>query len=424
LLFAASCKKEDDYTAPVINIISPEYDETTEVPGNMHVVVRIISERALQNVRISVDDQNIQPIYEPKSFSPEEKVVELDFNYFLGSVPPGKEKPFYLHVSVDDGTEINHEYQRVKLANTIPQQVIGYYLYTRPSIGKTRIDYYDFAKEWIPVDEVNGEYVDGASYSKESICYVATSNQSVINAYRLEEEDLFFLKWQHFPELPFAEITDLYVTDDLLYAGTGNGIIDGLDPQTGTKKLSTDIAQDSVPGRIGASPFHIVGDFYSRKDNVNAIQSFFQASGVFIQRRGIYYSVIDFYPYSDGDSFYLFGTTPTIGLFARYHVPTNMTFQLDEFNTGAITHSCRVSENEYIFAAGSGLHKYIADEAKLTSLINLDENIVDMVFDDSGRNLYLALANEVRIYTYPDMVLVNNYLSEYPIKGLRIRFYY
>lgn len=423
-LFTGSCKKEEPYSAPVVNIISPELHETIGLPGVMHVQVRVSSTRVLTSIKISVDDENIQPLFEPKFFYPEDKTAEIDHNMPLGLISPDKNEPFYLHVSVNDGVETNHYYQNIKLLNTTPQQVIGIYLMTRPSINKTRIEYYNLTLNKQLIDEISGEYLDAEEFSRDNLFYVATSKPSSVIAYQFDEEDQPWFKWQHFPELPYAEITDLHMYENTLFAGSANGTIDGLNHLTGIKKISTDIAQDSVPRKVGVSLNYIIGDFYSRKNNVNALQSFYHITGYFIQRNWIYYSVVDFYPLSDEDSFYLFGATPVNGLFARYHIPTNTTFQLVELNKGVITHTRQVSKNEYIICTGNEIHRFKAAEVDLTTLTSLTDSIADITYDRVNKNLYVALADEFRVYSYPSMDLQKTVSSDFPIKGIRLRYNY
>ena len=93
LLFASSCNKDEPYTSPVINILTPQPYETIELPGAMQVQLRVVSNYELKYVKVSVDDANIQPIFEPSFFYPEARIAELDFSMNLGQVPPGKTKP-------------------------------------------------------------------------------------------------------------------------------------------------------------------------------------------------------------------------------------------------------------------------------------------------------------------------------------------
>jgi hypothetical protein len=424
MLTTGSCKKEEPYSAPTVQIISPEPYQTIHLPAFMHLQLNVASGLDLKYIKVGVDDENIQPLFEPKFFYPEGKTAEIDDEMFLGSIPPEKSGPFYLHISVDDHIETNHFYQQIQLSNTIPQQVIGLYLMTRPTINRTRIDYYNLTLNKQLIDEIKGEYLDAEEYSRESLFYVATSNQSSIIAYQFDDEQQPGFKWQHFPELPYAEITDLYMFENTLFAGSANGTIDGLNHLTGIKTLSTDIAMDSIPKKIGVSQNHIIGDFHSRKNYTNAFQSFYYNTGYFIKRKDIYYSVVDFYPYSDGDSFYFFGTTPVNGLFGRYHIPTNSTFQMEEFDKGVITHTCQVSESEYVLCTGKDIYQFNVDNGKLIQLKALSDTATDLTIDKVTKNVYVALPDKLQVYSYPSMELLNAISSDIPIKGIRLRYVY
>jgi hypothetical protein len=423
-LLIYGCKKEEPYNEPLVNVLEPAPYQTIEVPGTLAVKIRIVSERTIESVRISVDDHSITAIYPPEYFSPAVKEVEIDENLPLGVLPEDKSKPFYFHVAVDDGIETNHHYVEVILKNTLVKKVIGYYLLSRPSINKTRVEYLTIDAEMQLIDEINGEYVDAASYSGDAMVYVATENQAAIRAYQFDEEEVPEAKWEHFPALPFPEITDLYLFNNLLYAGTGNSTIDGFDHLTGVKKSSTDIALDSVPQRIGVSTNHIIGDFYSRKEFSNALQSFFFETGYFIQRKGMYYRVIDFYPAADGDSFYHFGTSPAYGFFSRYHIPTNSLFERKEFSEGPFTHSAWISESEYLVASPDKLYRYRFDIGKLQLLASFPDTIRDLIYDDYGKHIYVVLNDRVHIFNDNTMEETNTISSTKPLHALRLRYNY
>lgn len=424
ILLQAGCRKEEPVAEPLVNILSPLPYQTVHLPGILSFEVRVVSKKEIEYVRISVDDRQLQHLFKPQFYYPGEQTVEIEDGIGLGLLPAGSQGPFYFHVAVHDGTSTHHQYTEIDLVNTVSQQVIGFYLLSRPGVNRTQVEYYDLDFSSLLIDEITGDFIDAGVYDQERCLYVTTANQSVLSAYQFDEEGQPGLKWQHFPELPYAEINDLYLDQNMLFAASANGTIDGFDLLTGVKKVSTDIAMDSLPLRIGASAKHIIGDFYSRKAYKNALQSFHRETGYFIGRMDIYFSVLDFYAAADEDSFYLFGNTPSNGLFARYHVPTNATFQLVEFTAGVITGSERLSQNEYIVCTSDQIYRFTIEDGQLTLLKDLPATALDIALDGLTDRLYIVYDQSIVIYAYPSMVILEQHDTDHPLKALRLRRLY
>jgi hypothetical protein len=412
------------YTKPQVNIILPKPYQTIETPGTVKVQFRVYSGNALSYIRVSLDDQDLQPMLEPAIFYPDGNTAEIDYNMQLGVVNPDPSAAYYLHIVVNDHVETNNYFQEVTLYNGLTQQVTGFYLMSSPAIQTTRIAYFDTNFEELLVAEVSGDFRDAAVISHEHMIFLATAEPSAIYAYRIDDEGEPALVWQRFPELPFPAFTDLQLFNNVLYSGTANGTIDGFNYLSGAKVFSTAIAFDSVPAKIGVSDDFVIGDFHPRSFGNNAIQSFFQSTGYFVQRRAVFYSVQDFYPLRDGNTFQFFGNTQANGLFAAFHVPGNTVSQLVEFPEGAITQSSRFSENEFIVSTGYDIYRFVTSEKQLEPLLSITDSITDMATDQAERNIYITTDSTLKVFAYPDMELLINYKSEIPVTGVRLRYAY
>lgn len=420
LFLAESCKKDEPYQKPVVRIISPVVNEIVNTPGNMGVKLSVDSRNMIKYIRVNIDNDQQVPLFTPMFLYPDSTSALIDEEMFLGSLQHNETEPFYLHIAVDDGVNLNHYYQPIRV-NPADMQYRGFYMITRPSVNRTEVKYYNTTLQYFSFAMIDGEYIDSEISANNDMLYVATHIPARLTAFEFEDQ---YLKWTKEPEMPYPEYIDLYYDVNFLFSATGSGRIVKYRALSGNQQAITTQLKDSVAMKICADGEYIIGDFKARTGPGKSWVVFYQETGIPFQKYQAGNSVVDFYPVSEGDGFYVFGNTGEHGEFVKYQVTGNYISARININYGLIGHTCRIDEQTFLISIGRDIYRFSTIVQYPFKLLVLSEDIVDMKYDPADDQLFVASGDDVKLYAYPGMQFLSSIPSQNPVKAINLRYGY
>ena len=415
-----SCNKSGSYSPPVINILAPAENEAVQLPGFVEVQVSVAGEQTLKYVRISIDNDQLTPMFTSKFFYPDSNLVVINYDFQLDQIPHGQSGPFYLHIAVDDGIEINHEYRKVKL-NNADMVYKGFYLFSQPMPNRIQIDYYDTDARNQYFEMLDGDYVDSDVSAKQDMVYISTNKPSALFAFEFNDQNL---QWAKEPLNPYPEYTDLLHEGSNLYSATGNGQISNLSDVSGFVKVITPVLPDSVPAKIGVCEDFFIGDFWVRNKPARSWVIFYKVTGQIFHRNSSDIQVIDFYAIGRSNGFSVLGNKDAKGIYLKYLIEEQSTSDSFVFTDGEISNTYKMNENEFLVAIDRHLYVFNVADKSTKVIHEFSSEIVAINFDSINSNLFVALENTLEIFAYPSMIELNAIHTQHPIKGLELRFAY
>ena len=422
LVFIApiSCNKTVTYSPPTIDIVSPLENSFFQLPGFIEVQVYVASNHKLSYVRISLDNEQLTPISTSKFFYPDSNLVVINYDFQLDQIPHGQSGPFYLHIAVDDGIEINHEFREVKL-NNADMVYKGFYLFSQPMPNRIQIDYYDTDARNQYFEMLDGDYVDSDVSAKQDMVYISTNKPSALFAFEFNDQNL---QWAKEPLNPYPEFLDLLHAGSSLYSATGNGQVSNLSDVSGFVKVITPVLPDSVPAKIGVCEDFFIGDFWVRNKPGRSWVVFYKITGQIFHRHSSDIQVIDFYPIGQSNGFSVLGNKDAKGIYLKYLVEEKLISDSFVFADGEISNTYKMNENEFLVAIDRHLYVFNVTDKSTKVIHEFSSEIVAINFDPINNNLFVVLENTLEIFSYPSMIELNAIHTQHSIKGLELRFAY
>jgi len=416
----SGCRKAEKYLPPDVEILSPPEYASFNLPASIRVRVSIKSHYPINYIRISVNNADLIPLSGQKFIYPATADTTIDYQMAVEFLPAGEDGPFTIHIVVDDGKKLTSVFRTIRFVNA-PLRLRGFYLVTRTGINETRIDYYDSSFSVHPFANLNGDFTDACFSETNDLLFVATNIPSRLSAFQFENADL---KWENVPEQPYPEYNDLVCTDNSLYAAMDNERIAVLSQSTGKQKLSTPVMPDTVPEHVTVSDDYFIGDFGLRTPGQRVWMTFYKTTGSVYKRFSTDIKVVDFYPFTDGSGFYLFGNRGEHGFFGFYYPVGNFMSGETDLQQDVLSKTVRINEHLFLLVSGKTLFRFDAVNKIPVMLKEFDEDIVDMAFDGIENNIFVAMENRVDILSYPGLQLKKAIAVTAPVKAITLRYYH
>lgn len=384
----------------------------------MLVELKVNAQHEIKFIRTNIENSNYVPIFTPGFYYPENGDVEIAFTIDMDNISENDSPPFYLHIAVDDGIKLTHEYLEINLINA-PLKYLGLNLITYSD--QTRVVLYDSLHVEIKTINLNGTYVNSDISTADQLFFLTTAAPAKLYAFDQKELEL---KWFNVPEMPFPYYTDLYEDGNYLFAGFGNERIAAFDGISGIQKIGTQILVDSIPIKIGASNSYFVGYFEKRTSEKKAMVSFYLASGATYKKLETYISVVDFYPADESDVLSVFGNKNDKGILTSFSIDENMFGDMIEISEGLITNSCFIDQNLFLISIENRVYEIVHNTNYIDLKFELPDDLIDIQYDPVNRIVYAAQSDGIYLYRYPDYANLGFISSEDPVKAIRLYYGY
>ncbi len=417
LLTVLSCNKDEALSPPVIEILAPLPGERFTLPDTITVKFSVRSERNLRLVKVSVENNNQVPFTSPVYLYPDAGVFDFEVQMELEQVPKGQEKNVYLRVKVDNNGAESSEFMQLQVENPVLQS-LGFYLIGRHGPGETRVQYYDTTDQASDFLNLSGEFNDAVFSVDKDMLFISTRNPDKLQAFTHQSSQSV---WEFQGQMPFTQLYDLALSDNIVYTGTGNGQVIGFLADNGNEQFVSPLVFDSVPGQIGVFSDYLMSAYTSLIGPEKAWMIFYKQTAAVVRRHTSPLSVHAFYPSQVKNQALVFGNINTLGVIQFYDVENDNVLLSLNFTTGIIGASCPMEDGLYLIAVGKKIWLFNELEQNVKLLLKVQEEVFDLQYDMASSLIYVLQNQQVSVYDAGGDTLITELQTEYPVKALRLR---
>ncbi len=334
------------------------------------------------------------PLSEQLSVLPNQKDFSIDTSLFV-EIPSSKLliPPYYISILLNDDSDIYRKYHKVNLVS-YPIEFEGYILITQPSENEIEIQRYSSKK----INTVNKKLFGNYSLSVvDNINNMCIINESKTNkTYALSTNDLD-IKWQLDAQLPYPEIHQMNVDNNLIYISSDIGRLFGVLSSDGTTKFITDVMPDTIPINIGISDDYIINDYSLRNPGSNGWQSYYRTTGEKLSRyshnfetKGIFTENNQAIIFCNGDPSFIF----------YFDIMQNKIISEIELHNTKFDRIFKISEWEYGFSYGNKIFIVNIKNSSLRLLHELSSPVIDIKYEHLSQRIIVASGNYIHSLSY------------------------
>ncbi|MFH2142101.1 MAG: hypothetical protein ABIJ97_06750 [Bacteroidota bacterium] len=401
IFFCLSCKKNKDITPPEIIISLPVNDQLISAIDTFQIEGNISDNKQLLSISVVLLDYNQKQVSDIHYIEPTENPFKLETQFIINNIYLETET-YFLQITADDGINLSKKFIELNLTE-IQKELISIYTFCQSSTNQ--ITAFEVNKSGIISqvlmldDDFNDAVVN--SYSKQiSVQY----KSGVINTYSIDDYNLV---WQindyHLSQLEFQG--KLNVIQEFTYASNSLGKITAYDNNGSIRKVATSGSENHFPSKfIHHYDYLFVSD--KPKSSISEkIEKLNFTTGFYSDSQELDFNLVDIHAY-DNDHVMLCGNKNNVAKICTYSANYNIIYQLNNFPDDEYLCSEKISESDYIFAIGSTTCMYNSTNNILSEIPSI--NNVDMIkYDETEKFIYFIDSNVVRIYSYPQINLIN-----------------
>lgn len=416
--YFAACDKTIELNEPFVELINPAENSQVEVPDTLKILFRIESDRPVASVAVSIVNKNYTSISGINTIVEPELEKELQITKLVRDQQKLDEAPYYIKIAVNDGIEIWNSYFKIQMTKK-PKVYKGFYLFSRPGIHHTDIDFYDRNLNETAFIQSSGEYVGSDISWFFNRIYILTSLPHKLHAYAINEA---LSVWDADPQFPNPGFTDIQLDEENIYAAMQNGQVTGYSQLSGQQKVITELPTDTFPERICVLKDYIVGDFLARIGGNKMLMTFFKKTGVRKQRYPLDFEPVSMLGVPEPNAILLVGNTNDKGKVAWYNATLNIFEFSQQFNEGQIHAVCETTAENILLAIGNSLYLYNYKFKILSFISTLEEKPGQIYYEKQTKQLVLMFDKSLVFLSYPGLSELARLEHEQTLKGLK--FYY
>ncbi len=408
------CQKDTSDQIPVISIQRPYPNQAFGSPDSIKVKATITDDRQILSIRVSLTNENFHSIQLPVFVYPGTTEYELNLTYYIDD-KIDVSGSYYIQVRAEDGVNFKNAYQPVVITAP-PREFEKALVITRPGYGK--VELYELPATGDPVSRFifDGDYTGGAINSSGGQLFIAGKNQLNLLAFDLKNNTI---DWTIDP-IPMEPMhnEDCLFFDEYLFATYYTDYIYGY-YSYGSVVFDAGVAETESPRKIWRKDNYVLADFQRTNNGQPFIKTMFTLTGQEKQRILTNFSVAGFH-HLEGYKLTITANAGSKGMIYRYDIESNGLSFLQELS-GNIHSSVEVDNGRILISCDEGLKLFYPQQNILTTL---EENLIakKMSYDDINQLLYTIADNEVRIYSWPQMVNQKTFPFSDTILDLHLQF--
>lgn len=415
-----SCHKSEKINSPKVDMISPVENSMIQIPDTLEIRCKIQSERAIESVSVSIVNANYISIFGTNTVNTSQVDQEIKTTMIFRSLQNLDEAPYYILISVRDGTSKWNSYFPIKLTMK-PLNYKGFYLFSRNGINDTRIDFYDPQLNNTSFIESAGDYLDSEISGFFKKVYLITEVPLKLKAFSIDEKQL---DWEAGPQFPNPGFTDIQIDEDRIYIGMENGQIVGYSQLNGQQKLITQMLTDSIPKRISILENLIVSDYLSRLNGNHSLVTFYKETGIKKQRHPVDFQILAFEKTASADQVMVIGNMNEYGIIGLYNSQDDYFDDLHLIDEGNITAVCSIDEMSMILSIENRLYTYSYSQEMITELISFEAPPVNLYYEDISNRVMVQFEKKLLFYQFPGMTEFTSFDFERTLNGLQLYYQY
>jgi hypothetical protein len=272
LLVMISCKDEEDTSEPQINIEIPVAGMNVIIPDTVDVKVLVTDDRVINSVTIAVVDAEYREVVQRKSYLPGNKdfTAETAFSLTDKNLETGT---YYIKVTADDGSNINHEYRDINIQG-IGQMLVGFIAITSQVGIQSEIFLLDPVYETDTHFILNDTYHLSAIHSNWEQFFFISDEPSSLTSYPVSH---FEPEWEVGASPPRPEFTAVISDVELMFS-SANGDVTIVD-KNGNIRLRTSPYEDKSITQLASDENYIYAAHISLGGDIHELTVLYRVTG-------------------------------------------------------------------------------------------------------------------------------------------------
>ena len=412
LLAAISCKKKNQ-SSPVVTLNAPANGSTFTVGDTIPVSGTITDNIPIENIGITLLNDQYQPASVGTSFSEGGKTT-ISFNdtYVVNDLQLAS-GTYYISLSAYDGENTANDTKRIYL-NAAPQVRTGIYLVTASNNSSTHVAIVDSAHNAQRILTLSGDYSSAAISALYQQVYVCGKYSGSLNAINLSSQSVAWSIPATGTSAPFFEY--ISYSNAVIYTCYYSGNIIGYNN-----------VQSTVLNASAALAFYPItilnnnGSLFVEQHEVNGnseILMEYNSSGASLQNTPLNAKLVQMFTIDQNDVI-LFGNSSSHGIIESYNSQSNVIQTLavcDSMNDAVELYS-----GNYALALTTGIYEYNYSNNILSPFIPAS-NASSIAYDNVNNQLFAAVGSTLYVYNASGSGLLYSVNASEPIKKVLLLF--
>ncbi len=418
VLGSISCQKTEKILEADIELISPAENSFIYLPDTLQIEFKLESENPVESIEISIVNSNYISLFGINTVINPQMGEQIKTTMLLDPLKDFDDAPYFIRISSRFPNNKSNSYFRIQLANkTLAYK--GFFLFYRPEIHQTKIDFFDQDLNDTVYFSSPGEYLDSEISSFYKRLYLLTEIPAKLKSFSIDEQQV---KWEQDPGFPHPKFTEIIINEDRIYAGMESGQIVGYGQLKGQQKVVTETLADSFPEKIHLQEDFIVSNYLSRMNGKRTLITFYKETGIQKHRHPIDFEVVSFIKSEDPEEVMIIGNENQTGIMCFYNSKDNYFEGYHQIEEGEITDVCVMNDGMLFLLIGNNIYLHYYKQNATAELISFQQAPEKIYFEQLTKRVVVQFEMDLSFFLYPEMLEISSLNFSDPLKT--VQFYY
>lgn len=397
-----SCDKDYGDAPPEINILWPNAHKSFTFEDTIKVQVEVKDKYVVKTVSIALVDQNRVLVLPKQSFEIDRKEKYIEAKMLLNNVNMHSDT-YYIHLEATNGVAKVTKLLPIKYSAK-DMQIMGLLAITKVDNNNVEIKLLDTVSEISSFANFNVDYLTSSLSSKYSKLIISGEKHADFHAIDLntKETEWTILNLSN-GDMPY--FTNLHTNENRIFVGIRPSKLLEY-TWDGSKMHSYNIVRDcnvnktlNFQNRILIQTTDILG-------GGKRLLQFYQASSELVTQHTTNIVVVDWF--WDGERVLVFSTNGNYSSIQKYNYTNSQFTSIHNINN-LIKRVIQINNTDFIIATENQIMLYKNGiNQSLNSILDIDA-VEKMLYEPISESLFLSQNNKLLQYSYPELMLKNEF---------------
>ncbi len=402
IIIAFSCKNDTDYGYPEISVSKPLPGSFYENGDTIKFQADFSDDNKLTSIEVMLVDMDNKPVLPVVNITPNKNPYSFQGDYYINdpTLPSGR---YYLRFQASNGNNVTNKFVEVQLFELMKEMLYPI-IVTHPETDIWFAYRLENDIKWVKCFTQTGDYTGCAVNSAGSQFYMCGNSISNLSSIRLPDG---FLQWDVKPVYYqsnnwFGGIEFSYPN---LFVSCAEGNIRGYN-KTGNEIYKSETFHHAEPRLLVSTNNYVIAEFVDAFSSDKFLVTFHNPGGKMFGSKFFEGNVIDLI-HTTGEKILVFSNLEGQGSISQYDATYNTLSTLHPFYSGVFIDAAKMDNDNYIISSSAGIYLYRLSNNSLTPLLS-DFKDAKIECNTVSQQFYTCSANEMRVYSFPNPVLLQS----------------
>jgi len=415
LLIFFSCKKDEDTSPPIIQIINPPSNSHFSVTDTIQITAEISDNIKITSVSVYILNDKAQNISGTQSFTVDAQKFTLNTLIILDDIRI-ESGSYDIVVSASDEFNNKKSYRKISLT-TVNKELEKIYLISQ-DLTNSYIFEEDLSKSFVQKYIYTGLLCDAEINSYYNSLLLLSKSGDLISL-NTENYNQFWRN-SNLNNPPYEYKGRLLINNYLVYTSQKNNSIVAYSYDNFVKKTSISENTQNNSNLFCIQNDYIVGNSYSNGIGVNKIEKYYYSTGIYQTSINLNYEAVEFLPSYD-NSVLIFGNSGSNATISALYLLYNTLQERYSFDNENILAVCKISDKNFIVSTNQNTYMFDA-ETQNAYIIKANYSPQGIFYEEINNLVYCTLNNELKIFTLPYFQEYNTLTNTYYIKKVLFKY--